>query len=122
MMKLLIYTLAISLINISAYCQEKDVIKDYKDYIENENIISENKLPAHASFTSFSDIDEQAKRKSKYYKSLNGNWKFNWVRNPSERPTSFMNSKFDASNWDVIQVPANWEIEGFGIPIYVNHQ
>ena len=33
-----------------------------------------------------------------------------------------MNPEFDASNWDIIKVPANWEIEGYGIPIYVNHQ
>ena len=121
-MKSLFYFLTISLINITAFCQEKNFIKDYKYYIENESIISQNKLSAHASFTSYSSIDEQISGKSKYFKSLNGKWKFKWVKNPIYRPTSFMNPKFEALNWDTIKVPANWEIEGFGIPIYVNHQ
>ncbi len=121
-MKSLFYFLTISLINITAFCQEKNLIKDYKYYIENESVISQNKLSAHASFTSYSSIDEQISGKSKYFKSLNGKWKFKWVKNPIYRPTSFMNPKFEASNWNTIKVPANWEIEGFGIPIYVNHQ
>ena len=81
-------------------------------------VISENKLSAHASFSSFFNFDEQVIGKSKYHKSLNGNWKF---KNPIE-PDHFYESEFDASNWDIIKVPANWEIEGYGIPIYVNHQ
>merc|ERR1712070_988363 len=113
-MKSLFYFLTISLINITAFCQEKNLIKDYKYYIENESVISQNKLSAHASFTSYSSIDEQISGKSKYFKSLNGKWKFKWVKNPIYRPTSFMNPKFEASNWDTIKVPANWEIEGFG--------
>jgi len=33
-----------------------------------------------------------------------------------------MNTEFNTSQWDDIKVPSNWELEGFGIPIYVNHQ
>ncbi len=57
---------------------------------------------------------------SPYYQSLNGTWKFNWVRNPADRPTDFMKPEFDVSGWDDIPVPSNWELEGYGIPIYVN--
>jgi len=121
-MKSLYFTLSIFFLSIPLYGQQKSPIADYKYYIENEQIISENKLPAHTSFTSFSTLEEREANKPKYYKSLNGTWKFNWVRNPKERPTSFMNPKFDASKWDTIKVPSNWEVEGFGIPIYVNHQ
>jgi len=107
---------------LTAYSQEKDPIKDYKHYIENELIISENKEPAHASFTSFTSVENAINNNPKYYKSLNGTWKFNWVKNPKDRPTTFMNSKVNVSNWDDIKVPSNWEVEGFGVPIYVNHQ
>jgi len=107
---------------MSLYGQQKNPITDYKYYIENENVISENKLPAHASFTSFSTMEEWKTNTSKYHKSLNGIWKFNWVRDPMDRPTSFMNPKFNISKWDDINVPSNWEIEGYGVPIYVNHQ
>lgn len=106
----------------STFSQDKNPITDYKYYIENERVISENKMPTHASFTSFTSIEEQQSNKSKYHKSLNGIWKFKWVRNPSDRPTTFMNPGFNNSKWDDIKVPSNWEVEGFGIPIYVNHQ
>jgi len=107
---------------LSALGQEKDPIKDYKYYIENELVISENKEPAHASFTSFNSRDNALNNSPKYYKSLNGIWKFNWVKNPKDRPTQFMNQNFDVSTWNDIKVPSNWEVEGFGVPIYVNHQ
>ncbi|MGK0414158.1 MAG: beta-galactosidase [Polaribacter sp.] len=102
--------------------QKKAPIKEYKFYIENEQIISENKLEAHASFTSFSDEKRSFQNKPKFYKSLNGIWKFDWVKNPKERPTTFMNKGFNTKNWSDIKVPSNWEVEGFGVPIYVNHQ
>ena len=102
--------------------QVKDPIKDYKHYIENEEVISENKLDAHASFTSFTSEKEALGNTPQFYKSLDGIWKFKWVKNPADRPTTFMNLNEDVSSWGSIKVPANWEVEGFGIPIYVNHQ
>ena len=51
---------------------------------------------------------------------LNGNWKFNWVDNPSKAPEDFFKADYDASSWNTIKVPANWELNGFGVPIYVN--
>ncbi|MGY8928506.1 MAG: glycoside hydrolase family 2 TIM barrel-domain containing protein [Flavobacteriales bacterium] len=116
------FTLCFLFLTISLYGQQINPITEYKDYIENEEVIGENKLSAHASFTSFSTIEESTTNISKYHKSLNGIWKFNWVRNPNDRPTSFMNTEFNTSQWDDIKVPSNWELEGFGIPIYVNHQ
>lgn len=116
------FTLCFLFLTISLYGQQINPITEYKYYIENEEVIGENKLSAHASFTSFSTIEESTTNISKYHKSLNGIWKFNWVRNPNDRPTSFMNTEFNTSQWDDIKVPSNWELEGFGIPIYVNHQ
>ncbi|MCO4820455.1 MAG: DUF4981 domain-containing protein [Flavobacteriaceae bacterium] len=118
--KILLFTFYICCLTI--YCQQKDPIKDYKYYIENEQVISENKEPAHASFTSFASEENALKNSPQFYKLLNGNWKFNWVKNPKDRPTTFMTPKEDVSKWDDIKVPSNWEVEGFGIPIYVNHQ
>jgi beta-galactosidase len=102
--------------------QDVNPITDYKHYIENEQVISENKLDAHASFTSFTSEKDALGNNSQFYKSLDGIWKFKWVRNPKDRPITFMNLSENVSNWDAIKVPANWEVEGFGIPIYVNHQ
>ncbi|QTE22056.1 glycoside hydrolase family 2 TIM barrel-domain containing protein [Polaribacter cellanae] len=115
-------TFFISFVVFTLNSQQKNPIKDYKYYIENEQIISENKLDAHASFTSFSNEKSSFSNKPEFYKSLNGIWKFNWVKNPKDRPTTFMKEGFNTKNWSDIKVPSNWEVEGFGTPIYVNHQ
>ena len=91
-------------------------------YVENEQVISEHKEDAHASFTTFSSIKNRELNAPKFKQILDGLWKFNWVRSPKDRPTTFMNPSEDISSWDEIKVPANWEVEGYGIPIYVNHQ
>jgi len=92
--------------------------------IQNPNIVEVNKLPPRATFFNF-ESKELAKKDnpqlSTYYKSLNGVWKFNWVRDPEERPVDFFQPGFDDSNWDDFEVPANWEINGYGVPIYLNH-
>ena len=107
-------------LNVTA--QQKDPIKDYKHFIENEAVIGEHKMDAHASFTSFTSEKEALSNTPKFYQLLDGVWKFNWVRNPADRPTTFMNPSEDVSGWNDIKVPSNWEVEGYGIPIYVNHQ
>ena len=93
--------------------------------IANPGMFNQNKEAAHATFMPFRSIDEALTKKrneSPYYKSLSGVWKFNWVRKPADRPRDFYKIDFDVSAWDDIPVPANWELEGYGVPIYVNHQ
>ena len=51
---------------------------------------------------------------------LNGDWKFQWVDSPSKAPEGFFKADYDVSSWQTIQVPANWELNGYGTPIYVN--
>ncbi len=114
--------IAILFVGLKAYSQDYNPINDYKHYIENEQIISENKLKAHSTFTSFTTEKEALNNNPKFYKLLDGIWKFNWVKNPKNRPTNFTNLNLDDSTWNDIKVPSNWEVEGFGIPIYVNHQ
>ena len=52
--------------------------------------------------------------------NLNGYWKFKFVPNISDKPIDFYKIDFDDSQWLNFQVPANWELNGFGMPIYVN--
>ena len=92
--------------------------------IEDPSIVEINKLPPRATFFNFESkalakIGDEPQ--SKYYQSLNGTWKFNWVRDPANRPLDFFKSNYDDSGWYNIPVPANWEINGFGVPIYLNH-
>ena len=51
---------------------------------------------------------------------LNGDWKFKWVDSPSKAPADFYKADYDVSSWGIIPVPANWELNGYGTPIYVN--
>jgi beta-galactosidase len=55
-----------------------------------------------------------------YFESLNGQWKFHYVPNADERPTNFFRTDYDDSGWGTIPVPGNWELNGYGIPVYVN--
>lgn len=91
--------------------------------IENPNVVGINKLPARASFFPYNSKQlalENEISKASNFLLLNGIWKFNWVRDSKERPIDFYKDNFDISSWNSIKVPANWEVEGFGIPIYVN--
>jgi beta-galactosidase len=118
--QLLIICLSISLTSL-VYSQEKDI----SHYIENEAVISENKLDAHASFTAYTPNEDALSfdaKSTNFHQSLDGQWKFKWVRSPKDRSTTFMNPAENVDTWDNIKVPSNWEVEGFGVPIYVNHQ
>ncbi|MBN2103653.1 DUF4981 domain-containing protein [bacterium] len=82
-----------------------------------------NREPAHATGMPFPDVKsaiEGDKTLSPYYQSLNGVWKFRWVDAPSKRPLRFYQEDFDVSDWDDIRVPGNWQLQGYGHPIYTN--
>jgi beta-galactosidase len=57
---------------------------------------------------------------SPWYRSLNGTWKFRYSPAPAARPAGFERAAFDDSGWSDIRVPGNWEMQGFGMPIYSN--
>ena len=58
--------------------------------------------------------------KSANFISLHGAWKFNWVKDADKRPTDFYKTDLDDSAWKTMNIPANWEMNGFGVPEYVN--
>jgi len=89
----------------------------------NPEIVQINREKPHATLFPFENIDQAKGKevsKSANFLSLNGRWKFNWVEKPADKPEGFFKSSFDVSAWDEINVPANWEINGYGIPVYVN--
>lgn len=91
--------------------------------LQTPEIVSVNRLPMRASAYAFETralAEKRKKENSAYFISLNGQWKFNWVKDPRQRPTDFFQTKFDDSKWDNFKVPANWETNGYGTPIYVN--
>ncbi len=108
---------------------EKPKIKS--PYWEDETIFGENKEKAVATYVPYASEAEMLADKAFYdtpwtqpktsrFLSLNGTWRFNLVPEPSQRPTDFYKADFDASAWDTIPVPSNWEMQGYDRPIYCN--
>ena len=96
---------------------------------ENPQLTGVNNEPPHATMVVCPDantarkigITDNAERvKSPFYRSLNGDWKYHYSKNQTERVPDFWKPDFDDAAWTTIPVPANVEIHGFGIPIYVN--
>ncbi len=86
-------------------------------------IFNLNQEPPSASAIPFPDRDSflsSRREESPYYHSLDGEWHFKWSRRPSDAPAQFFTDDYDVRNWEKISVPANWELRGYGIPIYVN--
>ena len=82
-----------------------------------------NRAPMHTSFFAYESADMAArgvKEQSENFMTLNGMWKFFWVRHADARPTDFWRTDFSDRGWDSIPVPGVWELHGYGDPIYVN--
>ncbi len=89
---------------------------------ENPQVISRNKVPAHAFMRPYAREENLLNKKaSGRIQSLNGKWKFLWVGHPDSRPAEFYHTDFDVSGWPGIDVPGNWQTQGYGRPIYSNH-
>ena len=99
-----------SVLSISAQAQQDH------DW-ENPHVLGINKLPYHATLQLPSKESE-----CKEIISLDGQWLFSWAKDPESRPMGFERDDYDVSQWDKITVPGNWQLQGFGKPIYVNMQ
>jgi len=89
------------------------------------SVTSRNRMPAHATAIPYQDVRSAARgvcEKSKWFKPLNGTWKFCYASCPAKMPRDFYRSSFSAAKWDDIQVPLSWEMAGFGQPIYTNRE
>lgn len=90
---------------------------------ENPEIIDRNKEEGRTAFLLYQNLANALSdnwEKSELTQSLNGQWKFNIVKHPDAKPEDFYKVDFNDANWSTIQVPSNWELEGFDIPIYTN--
>ena len=81
---------------------------------ENHHVLQINREPARAAFTPFSV------QKGDCSMSLDGTWKFRWTPVPGERIIDFYQTDFNDKDWKDFPVPANWEVNGYGTPIYVS--
>jgi beta-galactosidase len=110
--------LALSSIAACWASEEYSTVPDW----ENPQVISRNKAPGHAFMRPYAKEENLLNKKaSDRIQSLNGEWKFLWAGHPDTRPAEFYRTDFDVSGWPGIDVPGNWQTQGFGRPIYSNH-
>ena len=81
---------------------------------ENHHVLQINREPARAAFTPFHV------QKGDCSICLDGTWKFRWTPVPNERIVEFYQTDFNDKDWVGFPVPANWEVNGYGTPIYVS--
>ena len=92
---------------------------------EQEQNLSLNKEAPRATFASFGDLKSALKilpENSSYWRSLDGAWKFHWVKRPEERPVDFFQPDYDVSGWKEIPVPSSWQCQGYDVPVYSNQR
>ncbi|MFC2127113.1 glycoside hydrolase family 2 TIM barrel-domain containing protein [Bacteroidota bacterium] len=91
---------------------------------ENPEIFQINRELPKASFYNYNNVDDAVLGKdwksSSNYKTLNGTWNFYYTDSVQGRPENFYKENFSLDGWDTITVPSNWEMQGFGLPIYTN--
>ncbi|RPH32740.1 MAG: DUF4981 domain-containing protein [Bacteroidales bacterium] len=92
--------------------------------LQTPQVVEVNRQPMRAwsfAFESKELAEKMEKENSTYFSPLNGIWKFKWVAKPEDSPKGFYKPDYDDSSWDNFKVPSNWEVNGYGMPIYINH-
>ena len=82
-----------------------------------------NRFPLHSTFFAYESREAALRgdrQKSANFLSIEGDWRFQWVKNADERPTDFFRTDYDDAAWKTMRVPGNWELNGYGDPEYVN--
>ena len=90
---------------------------------EDPRVFAVGKEPPHATLTPYPGEAAALRagpRPSAFVRSLDGAWKFRWSPTPAARPAGFHRPEFDVAAWRDIPVPSNWEMEGYGTPIFLN--
>lgn len=106
---------------------EAELMKNEQAQIfhEDHTVFGVNKLAPHADFFGFENpqlAEDDLRADSRRYMSLDGTWKFQWTKSPQDRLRFFFDEALDDSDWETIDVPANWEVVGYGHPIYLDER
>jgi beta-galactosidase len=90
---------------------------------ENPEVFERNQTLPHTTLMPFETIEQALvnnRKSSPYHFTLNGTWKFHLAENLEEAPRDFFRKGYDAGDWHEIRVPSNWQMEGFGHPMFRN--
>lgn len=97
-------------------------MKPNRDW-ENPHVAQKNRYPMHEPYGVYETVEQALsgdRKKSKYVQCLNGSWKFKMFSSPDVVTDEFYHPHYDVSQWDNILVPSNWELSGYGKPVYTN--
>lgn len=111
---LLLGTMCVCALSVSA--------QSFKEWQDPE-VNAINRAPMHTSFFAYENLEtanKGVKEESDNFMTLNGKWKFLWVESADKRPDDFFRVGYDDNGWDDFCIPAVWELNGYGDPIYVN--
>lgn len=90
---------------------------------QDETRLSLGKEPPRAHFIPYPSAEAAlARGASPFVLSLHGDWRFHWVPRPELRPADFYHPDYDVTDWKTIPVPSNWQLHGYGTPIYTNQR
>lgn len=117
-MRKLLTLLVLSLIVSSTKAEEK--LPYWKD-LKITRVNVQEPRSAFMSYDNRQDALSGKYEKSKHYMLLNGTWKFFFVEGYKQLPENITDPSISTASWHDIKVPGNWEIQGFGTPIYTNH-
>ena len=111
------------LVTILIFCGKNIRAQQLDSIFENPAIQEINRLPMRASYFPFEEVNKAQTGNpatSTRFLNLNGQWSFLWKEDYKQLPKDFYKTDFNESQWKKIVVPANWEVNGYGISIYVN--
>ena len=97
----------------SLFCLSALAQQEHHDW-EDNHVLQINREPARAYFIPYEENTGDRML------SLNGDWLFRWTKTPNERIKDFYRTDFNTSGWKTLTVPANWEVNGYGTPIYIS--
>lgn len=109
---------------VSGFINAQPINEKPLPYWQDIQTVAVNKEVPRSSFMSYGDRGSalsQRYENSKYYKLLNGTWKFFFVDSYKDLPADITDPSVSTSGWHDITVPGNWEIQGHGVAIYTNH-
>ena len=129
-MKQLIITHLLAVATVAA-AGAATVTEPSESWRQDQTVFGVNKEKAHATYTPYSTTAAlKADREffdtpwvnsaSSLRKSLNGKWKFKYSTTPNNSPKGFEAAGYDSSDWDLIDVPSCWQMQGYDTPLYVN--
>ncbi len=124
-MKKMLTLIVLCACSAAVTAQEAPFLSDVYHYIENTDIIELNQEEGHSPLIPFGSAaaarsDEGTS--SPFFLSLDGRWKFLYSATPEGTPGDFFKTGYNDSEWDTIHVPSNWEMQGFGDPLFRNVQ